>query len=287
LAFSLITNGGCTKAGNLIKAVAPGKPGPKKRVLVLPLSDRAGLAPQVLDKLNGDFVTLMRASTRLVVSEPTSLFLQGENMKNLSRGAASSSGAVQKAREMGIQTVISGVINAVEISPKKTGIWPFRRSKKAYQISLLADVFDTTTRTLVESSLVQGELLLEVEEGVDHNINEITEQLASEVMPRLIKKQADTVKKRIDALPWAGMILAVTEQGIEITGGEDLGIRNGDLFDVYTEGEEIIAGSGKPVYLMGKRLGTAKVVSVMSDRATAVPVGAASFSEGKVVYYRH
>ncbi len=278
--------GACARAGSIIKAVSPGKADPKKRVLVLPFKDQAGFSPQAVEKLTGDFINRLRSSPRMVVFEPTSAFKAGDNTTGLQKSGAIPLPELQKARDMGMQTVVSATINAVEITPVKTGIWPFRRSKKAYRAGMLVDIFDTATRTLAASSLVEDEIAVRVEDDSGQDIKEIMARLSSDIMPRLFAKQAQAAAKKIASIPWAGRVLAVKDKQVEITGGEDVGIRQGDILDVFSRGEEIISGEGKPLYLLGRKLGFVRVVSVMSDRAVASPLVEMDLSQAEIVYFR-
>jgi hypothetical protein len=278
--------GGCAGAGSIVKAISPGKAGPKKRVLVLPLKDQAGFSPQTVEKLNSDFINRLRSSPQMVVFEPASAFKAGQSPAGSQRTGAIPLSVLQKASDMGMQAVVSVRINAVETTPRKTGIWPFRRAKKAYRAGLLLDIFDTATRTLAESSLMEDEISVRVEEDSDQDIKEIMEQLSSDIMPRLFIKQAQAAVKRLSSIPWSGRVLAVKDQHIEISGGEDVGLRQGDILDVFSRGEEIISGEGKPVYLLGRKLGLVKVESVMSDRSITSPLTGMDFSSAEIVYFR-
>jgi len=281
-----IIAGGCAGPGSIIKAISPGKALPKKRVLVLPFKDQAGFSTKTLEKLSSDFINHLRSSPLLIVFEPTSAFKPGESSAGYKGPDAIPLSVLRKASDMGMQAVVSVRINALEITTGKTGIWPFRRVKKFYRAGVLLDIFDTSTRTLAESGLMEDEISVRVEEDSDQDIKEIMEQISSEIMPKLFSKQAKTAVKRLAAIAWSGRVLAVKEGQIEITGGEDVGLKPGDILDVFSRGEEIISGNGKPVYLLGRKLGYARIVSVMSDRSMASPLMEMDLSYAESVYFR-
>lgn len=282
--FSVLSASGCGMAGWLVKAVSPSKASPKKRVLVLPLEDKAGLDPGVSEKVNADFISRLRANTQLIIHEPTSGFSLAGGGKGQTAYAPTTT-LVARAGEMGMHFLVKGAVNAVESSVKKTGLWPFRRVKKEYQLSILLDIYDTTTRTLAETKVLSGSIRLEMEEGLEHSMKEVMEELSNDVLPGLVRKHAEAASKRLSSLPWSCAVVSAKEKEIEFGAGEDLGIRVGDLFEVYAEGEEIIAGSGRPVYLIGKRIGLAKVATVMPQRSVAVAQGKDDLSPARLVYF--
>lgn len=278
--------GGCAGAGSVIKAISPGKAYPKKRVLALLLKDQAGFSAKTLEKLSSDFVNHLRASPLLVVFEPSSAFKPEENSTGYKGPDAIPLSALRKASDMGMQAVVSVRINALEITTRKKGIWPFRRVKKTYRAGVLLDIFDTSTSTLAESGLMEDEISVRVEEDSDQDIKEIMERLSSEIMPRLFLKQAKAAMKRLASIPWSGRVLAFKDRQIEINGGEDVGLKPGDILDVFSRGEDIISGNGRPVNLLGRKLGYARIESVMSDRSMASPLTEMDLSYAETVYFR-
>jgi hypothetical protein len=282
--FYVLSASGCGMAGGLVKAISPAKASPKKRVLVLPLEDKAGLDPGISEKINADFISRLRGNTQLIIHEPTTGFSLAAGGKNQTAYSPTTS-LVARAGEMGMHFLVKGAVNAVESAVKKTGIWPFRRVKKEYQLSMLLDIYDTTTRTLADTKLLSGSIRLEMEEGLEHSMKEVMEELSNDVLPGLVRKHAEAASKRLSSLPWSCRVVSAKAQEIEFEAGEDLAVRVGDLFEVYAEGEEIIAGSGRPVYLIGKRIGLARVVTVMPQRSVAVGQGKDDLSSARLVYF--
>jgi hypothetical protein len=255
-----------------------------KNVMALPLADVGGLGKRWTAQAQQEFYELLGRSPRI------SLHFQkpGENpdatgVTPVEYGIITNPEMIRKAKAQGMNAVVTGALNPVEMIRKKTGIWPFRRKVAAYQVSMVVNVVDVNRGYLDLTSLHSEEVTFPLEEqGFQDEARERDEALES-VLPKVVKRQAEAVLKELKEKPWTGKIVSASEGGVTISGGKDAGIQPGNVFTVYTDTEPIVTKDGRTVYPLGKAVGNIRVKEVMPDSARAVGLKGGPFVEGQLV----
>jgi len=255
-----------------------------KKVMVLPLIDTGGLGERWTAEAQREFYELLgrSPSISLHLSEP------GENpgsagVSRVEYGIITNSEMMRKARAEGMNAIVAGALNPVEMIRTKAGIWPFRSKVAAYRVSMVVNVVDVTSGYLYLTRLEREEVTFPLEEdGFQDEVRERQETLES-ILPKIVKRQANNVLKELKERPWTGTVLSADESGLTISGGKDTGILPGQLFAVYPGGEPIATKEGRTIYPLGVAVGTIKVEEVRSDRSRAVRSQGGPFAEGQWV----
>ena len=258
------------------EAVGPWRSGPvlKKRITVVPFIDLAGLGVEETEAIT-EQVAEMLASSHQLVLYPCPLEIAALSAP-AKRGAM-----VEKAAELGFNAIIVGQLNPHEMKIRKKGIWPFRRAVKSVHVSLIIDVLETTTGTLVLTCSQREEV--ELEESVLSLAEEDISRAAwKKALPKILE---DPVEKVIDALedqPWIGRIIEVTE-AIKIDGGADIGITPLSVFEVFSPEEFVTAKDGRRYPISWKRVGKIQVKKVDETISAAIPLKGGPFLPGQSV----
>jgi hypothetical protein len=105
-------------------------------------------------------------------------------------------------------------------------------------------------------------------------LSDILEDLASEAIEKL------------ETASWSGKIISVDNNTAKIRGGSDVGLRPGDLFEVFARGESIKSKDGRDFTILGKKVGLIKVSSLTEQHCLAVPLDNATLAIGQIVYFK-
>jgi hypothetical protein len=255
-----------------------------KKVMALPLMDVGGLGERWTAQAQKELYGLLGHSPRI------SLHFQrpeknpgATGVTPVEYGIITNPDIIHSARAQGMNAVIVGALNPVEITKKKSGIWPFRRKVSAYQVSMVVNVVDVNSGYLYLTHLESEEVTFPLEEdGFQDEARERQEAIES-VLPTVVKHQAKIVSKELAERPWTGMILSGGESGVIISGGRDAGILPGQKFTVYQRAEPIATKEGRTIHPLEKAVGEIKVEEVMPDRSRAVDSYGGPFAEGQLV----
>lgn len=286
---------GCSGTASLMRKALPQswadkilseRPNLKKRVMVFPLVDQAGLGRDMAQQYDQQFYRLLKGCPRLLVSEPPDGMFSSLSMESPQYGVVTNSRLVDFAQSLGMNNLIIGVLNPPETCIRKTGIWPFDDWKKIYTISMAVNVVDTASKTLLMSHLESKETAIALEEAEEMDEKAFMDEVFAESYPEIIRKQVETVGRELRRQPWTGTTLAVEDDVIMINAGREVGLEPGKLFEVFALGESILSESGRTIYLFGEKIGMIKVNLVMETHALAKPLTGGPFKPKQFVRFK-
>jgi len=275
---------GCATTRSISDRYRTEKDALTKKVMALPMMDVGGLGGRWTEEAQRELYERLGRSPRISLHFRGSEEIPGATgVTPVEYGIITNPEMIRNARAQGMNAVIAGALNPVEVSRKKAGIWPFRRKVVVYRVSMVVNVVDVNSGYLYLTSLESEEVTFPLEEdGLQDEKREREEALES-VLPRIVKRQANAVSKELGEKPWTGTILSVVKSGVTISGGHDAGILPGQVFTVYPSAEPIATKDGRTLHPIGKAIGNITVEEVMSDRSRAVGSQGGPFLEGQLV----
>jgi hypothetical protein len=275
---------GCATTGSVFGRFGAGGDALTKKVMALPLMDVGGLGERWTSQAQRELYERLGRSPRISLHLRTSGKNAGTTgVTPVEYGIITNPEMVREARAQGMNAVIAGALNPVEVSRKKAGIWPFRRKVVAYRVSMVVNAVDVNSGYLYLTSLESEEVTFPLEEDGFQDEKREREEALESVLPRIVKRQAKTVSKELGEKPWTGTILSAEENGVFISGGRDTGILPGQVFTVYPSADPIATKDGQTLHPIGKAIGNIKVEEVMPDRSRAVASQGGPFAEGQLV----
>ena len=282
----LLAASGCSTTKNLTKKVLPdswarkimtNEADLKKRVMIFPFVDQAGVGPEMTKKLGHDFYEHLRETPNLLLYDPPDGIFSTQAMESPQFGVVTSSKLVDIATDMGMNALMIGVLNPVEIAVHKTGIWPFDGWKKIYTVSAAVNVIGTASKTLIYTDIALEEYDMSLEESEQLDQENYIQKITLEALPDLIHKLGSIMDFKVSDEPWTGKIVAVDGDTIMINAGKEVGLEDEAVFEVYSVGESISSGTGRTIHLLGETVGEIKVTSVMEKHSLAEPLDGGPF----------
>jgi len=293
-AVILLAASGCSTTKSVIEAISPKalaekilptKSSLKKRVMVLPLVDEARLGSGRAAETTASLIKLLRKSRYLLVYQAPESVPLPKRGKTVKLGILTNPERIKRAEDLDMNALISGTLNPIEITTKKTAFWtwPFRKTIKVYEVSVTIAVVDVQHGTIYLVNRESLEVTFREDKLKDQDQGKIINQVLKKAMPRILKRQNKAVTKGLAREPWSGRILSIENNTIMINAGSEVGVQPGQEFTVFSQGETIACKDGKSLKILGKKLGEIKVTSIMERHSLAVPVGDGAFLEGQTV----
>lgn len=260
----------------------------KKKVMVLPLIDQAKIGPTREARITENLKALLRQSPNLLVYDPPESIALPKSDRFPELGLLNHPELLKRAEYFGMDAVITGVLNPVEATSKKKGIWPFRKYRRIYNVSASVYVVDVNSKTFLlnHQESVQVDFPQdEDEEDFDRKFDQdaFLDEALQETIPQILKRQAKAIEERLATEPWTGKIVSVENGTLTIDGGSEVGIHPGQVLMVYGKGEAIRCKDGKTLELLGNKIGRIKITSAAEREAIAKPLDEGAFLEGQVV----
>jgi hypothetical protein len=281
----LILGVGCGTTKSVYKKVSFNNTDLKKRVLVLPLLDQAGVGEAKAEAFTARLVELLKDGESLSVYRGTMPTPSRQRLRSPEYAVVIDPALIEKAGQMGMNVLIAGVLNPHEVRVSTWGIWPLKFLKRQMEVSLLLNAYDIIDGTLFITHLEARQIKISKDdlELEAEGKPEIDESKLEEELSDVLEDQASTIRDELEDHPWRGKIMSIDGETVMINAGSDIGLSNGSVFQVYSKGERIRSLDGKDFYLLGPKVGEIKTVNVLDSRASAVPVEGGPFSPGQII----
>lgn len=285
LVFMLLIQGiGCGTAKSVYRKVTPEKVGLKKRVLVLPILDQAGVGETKAEQITNALVERLGKDEHLLLRTAKNPSPSARRSRSPRFAIVIDPALIKSADEMGINVLIAGVLNPFELTARKTGMWPVRWIRRRVEVSLLVNAYDIIDGTLFLTHLETRKIKisgddLEFEDSVERLIEEELEEVLSDI----VEDQASAIAEGLRDRPWRGKVMSADGETITINAGRDIGMTEGNVFEVFGKGDAIRSTSGRFFYLLGPKVGEIRAVKVMDSHAAAVPLTEGDFKAGQVI----
>ena len=272
---------------NLYTKIREPKPELKKKVMIVPLLDYARLGMDRANEITADFTgRLIESPYLLAYNAPQDLSAQ-PTPRSPELGIFTNPELIKIARDSGMNTLVTGVLNPIDISSDRKGIWPFRKSVKVFEVSLVINAMDTTSGTVVLTNLESEKVSIPLDETEVREKKDIITDVLVKSLPSILKRQAKAVTKALIGQPWTGRILAVENDLVKINAGTDVGLKVGHKFEVFARGKSITSQSGLSYRLLGKKIGVIEANVVMEDFSMAKPLAEGEFRPGQIIRFHH
>jgi hypothetical protein len=189
---------------------------------------------------------------------------------------------IKKADEMGMNILVTYVLEPLNYTAKKRGIWPFRKLKGEYEVSMLVNAVDIINGTLIVSSRDTDRIKMgPVPEG-QKTPPSWGEEALNKVLNDMLENQASTLLDTLATEEWMGKI-TLDGVKIKINGGSDIGITKGSIFEVFGRGEPVTSVTEKNFYALGMKVGEISVTDVFQDHSFAAPLDNKVFENGQTI----
>ncbi|MEW6669614.1 MAG: hypothetical protein AB1512_30760 [Thermodesulfobacteriota bacterium] len=264
------------------------KSGLKKKVLILPFLNQAGLPEKKYRELTVAFMRLLEKEDRLVLIQSPDPLPSTLKQGASGFGILTDSDMAKKAEEMGCNVLVTVVINAYELRLKRTGIWPLRSTKREVEVSMVVNALDLINGTLFLTELESEKMDFDMEEWDEEEelkveMPEIDDKTFTRLWTGVVERQVANLRPALRNQIWSGRVLSARNQHIVVSAGRSVGLASGKVFEVFARGEPVRTAGGRSIYLLGPKVGEVKAVEIMEDSAMAVPLTEAAYKAGQVI----
>ena len=297
---------GCGAAKKMVHKVRSPRTDLKKRVLVLPILDQQGVGREKADELTNRLAKALERDPNLVVYTHEEPLPSTVTVRSPKFGIVIDPDLAQKAEEMGMNVLVTCVLNRFEVIGYDPGVWPlnkipvwpFTAKEPQLEVSMVVNALNITNGTLFLTNQEQIHLRVPTQEETQKELIVVegeerrseTEMIAAvpeaareEAFLEVVDAQAEKLVEGLREQIWAGRVLSAGPEKIMINAGQDIGLSEGRVFEVFGRGAPIRSVSGRSLYLLGPKVGEIQTVQVMERYASAVPVEGADFRAGQVI----
>ncbi len=273
--------------------------GPKKLIGVAEFENKTNWSGQVNlgTGMADQLITALMNTHRFIVLERGSIEAVLREQDFASSGRTTATGGAKTGKINRAQILIQGAITefgSTESSGGGIAIKGFAFGGKSAKAIVGVDlrIYDTTTGQVLASKACRGVAKSSGSSigysGGDFGFasgGEAKTPMDTAVRAAITQAVAFIIME-LDRVPWEGRIAMVKEGMIYINVGRTAGIKVGDKFGVYKEGEEIVdPDSGFTLGAEATKIGTVEVLNVQEKFSKATPISGAGFETNNIIKY--
>lgn len=249
----------------------------------------SGMADQLTDALiqSKQFVVMERQTVRDVLGE----------QDLATSGRARKSKSAQTGKLVSAQILIKGTITEFESAStgSDTGVsimgFNVGASKGVAHVGLILRLIDTTTGEVLDSQRVEGEAksgrfkFSGSVSGIGFGNKAFKKTPIGKATQIAIDNAVEVIATKLRALPFQGHVIKVTGNDIYVSTGIKTGASVGDVFTVYSRGEEVVDPvTGELLGVEETTLGKLKLYQVKEKYSKAKPIGRlAGLKQGDII----
>jgi hypothetical protein len=214
---------------------------------------------------------------------------QDERLKNfkelprLESGLTDNNALVIIGRDLGLNAIVSGSLDYITMIDELRGVI-LKDTHHVIQILVSVEVYDTETGTKVLDESFSREVEVE---GLDYELMRAEEKLSlpdlNETLAELIGDMGESICWAISDQPWNGFITSVAGDKITLSAGSQIGLKPGDVLEVYDNSRVLEGVGGQRFFIHGAKIGEIKITAVEPDTSEAVVVSDDGIKTGNSV----
>ena len=192
-------------------------------------------------------------------------------------------------RNLGLNAIVTGALISISSNQKKKGLLWLEDIHEYVQVQVAIAVYDTETGAMILSENFIQEV--EVEEfdfeesdfeGLDKQ-NETNALILKEAFEQIASSMSEAMCDAVKFQPWRGFLTAVNDNEIIISSGNRVGLKQGDILEVYDISNVFQGAQGQRFFVPGLKTGEVEITAVSADKAEAVVVSGDKIKPGSSV----
>ncbi|MGD9158803.1 MAG: hypothetical protein PVG39_10385 [Desulfobacteraceae bacterium] len=241
------------------------KPVLKKKILVTPVINKTGFSASQAEEIRQDCISYLSKDKYLII---TSLKKWGDNDASSfleQYGTVLNQAYAKAAEEMGMNILLACIIHPIEVTKKRTGVWPLRKDSYNVMISISINALDAVNGTLIVYNEKTENINFDVtDSGESNNWTPDYNMLRSEISS-MTKKLCSSFVDRLRRQYWQSKV-TVDSDNLVINAGKAIGINENTVFEVFKKGDRIDTLADGEYYIFGEKIGETRPRSISENK---------------------
>ena len=208
----------------------------------------------------------------------------GNNMLNtlpvLDNGRVDNLTLASAGRQLGLNALVDGAVISVGAFQRSEGWFWFKSTHYYVQAQVAVDVYDIQTGAKLLYESLSREIEIDdyqqdaFQGGSINNAGAVETNMGAveTALSELAEIAAEKICDRLAQVPWVGYVTAVTDSGVVLSAGGDIGLEDGQIFDILPTDRVYEGKDGQEYLVPGIPSGQIRIATVSPDRAEAVLV---------------
>jgi len=184
-------------------------------------------------------------------------------------------------RQLGLNAIVTGALITITPNKRKQGLWWMKDTHYFVQVRIATEVYDTETGAkLLDESFVHEVEVDEMDLESVQADSEMNSLIVNEAFGAIADKMGENICNAIVFQPWKGFIASIDSDKIFLNFGQNIGLKIGDLFEVFDSSIIFEGLEGHRFFKPGFKAGEIKITAVYPDTAEAILVSGHDIQPG-------
>ena len=262
--------------------------GLKKVVAVVRFEDKLSQSDENFqDKFNRDLIGYLKSRCDdliVIESESKDHFGPISQLPKMASGQVDNFAVAVIGRQLGLNAVISG--NLINIRPldELEGVLWMKDVRYSLEVLISTQVYDTQTATkILDESFAQEVEIDEIDYTEIKRTNAQNFPKLNEAYDEIVVDMGDRICEAVGQENWAGYVTAVDGEKFIISAGSLVGLKQGNVLEVFDSGRILEGIDGQRFYKPGYKTAELEIVSIADNQAEAVKIKGRGLKVGSVV----
>jgi len=187
-------------------------------------------------------------------------------------------------RQIGLNAIVTGSLEDIRIIDELQGILWTKDTHHFVEVNIRVEVNDVRTATkLLDNTFVREIEIEDLDYQLIQQSNRIRLPELNETLSKLLADIGSEICYTIKDQPWTGFITKAEEDRFSISSGSEIGLKVGDVLEVYDSSRIIEGVGGQRFFTPGLQIGEIEIVSIATNTSEARLVSGKNIIKGSTV----
>jgi len=187
-------------------------------------------------------------------------------------------------RQTGHNAIVTGSLEDIRINDELQGIWWTKDTHYFVEVNIRVEVNDTRTATkLLDYTFVREIEIEDLDYRMIQKSNRIRFPELNDTLRKLLADIGSEICYTVKDQPWTGFITKAEEDRYTISSGTAIGLKQGDILEVFDSSRIIEGVGGQRFFTPGQQIGEIEIVEISQDQSKARLVSGKDILKGSTV----
>ncbi len=243
--------------------------GLKKVVLVVPFEDHSGQAREFfLKTFHEDIIAYLKNNCEdLIVTQSGAL----TQLPKLASGQTDNYALAVIGRQLSVNAIIAGSMNNIRPKDEEQGILWTKDTHYLIEVLVRTAVYDTRTATkTLDEGFTENVEIDETQYRIIQEQGVYNEPQINEALNRFVSEMGDRICEVVEVQNWTGFVTAVESERVIISTGGPVGLKKGDVLQVFDSGMVLEGVDGQRFIVPGRKAAEIEIDAVTEKQAEAI-----------------
>ena len=187
-------------------------------------------------------------------------------------------------RQIGLNAIVTGSLEDIRVIDELQGIWWAKDTVHFVEVIIRVEVNDLRTAT----KLLDHTFVREIEiEDLDYQMIQQSDRIRlpelNETLSKLLAEIGSEICHTVKDQPWTGFITKAEQDRFTISSGSEIGLKVGDVLEVYDSSRIIEGVGGQRFFTPGLQIGEIEIVSITPNTSEARLISGKDILKGSTV----